>query len=276
VDAANTDIRYNFPLGGRRVALVAGFSSTKGGLVAWAVNPVTRLLEDVTAPGAKLSSGGGTLYYSNRSRKYYWFSNNKCTLTQHELFDNGRGQVDARLVRTFAYGSGESEGAVADDILGFVYVSEETAGIWKIPAEPTAKNEKTLVDQPVERGGRLHPDIEGLTIYYKPDGTGYLIASSQGNHSYIVYTREGSNRHLGAFTIGDGVVDGTTSTDGIDVTNLPLGPAFPHGLFVAQDGFNVQDGVRVNQNFKYVPFERIATALGLTMDASWDPRQVGR
>lgn len=31
VDAANTDIRYNFPLAGEKVALVVGFSATKGG-----------------------------------------------------------------------------------------------------------------------------------------------------------------------------------------------------------------------------------------------------
>jgi len=48
-------------------------------------------------------------------------------------------------------------------------------------------------------------------------------------------------------------------TDGIDVTSASLGPAFPHGLFVAQDGVN-EGG---NQNFKLVPWEAIANAIGL-------------
>jgi len=43
-----------------------------------------------------------------------------------------------------------------------------------------------------------------------------------------------------------------SDTDGIDVTATPLGPRFPRGLFVAQDGRN--DGA--NQNFKLVPWRR--------------------
>jgi 3-phytase len=60
------------------------------------------------------------------------------------------------------------------------------------------------------------------------------------------------------------------------VTNRPLGPAFPHGLFVVQDGWNAEGGRRVNQNFKYVPIERIARPLGLKLDPAWDPRAAGR
>lgn len=276
VDVANTDLRYNFPLGGERVALVVGYSRTRQGMIAWKVNPATRQLEEVTAPGAPLRGPGGTLYYSVNRREYFWFTNHNGTLYQYRIIDDGRGRVSSALVRTYAYGSGAAEGVVADDVLGFVYVAEETVGLWKIPAEPDAKNEKILVDRPIEQGGHFEPDLEGLTIYYKPDGTGYLFASSQGNNSYNLYTREAPNRYLGTFTIADGTVDGTSSTDGIDVTNLPLGPDFPHGLFVVQDGQNMNEGVRVNQNFKLVPFERIAAPFGLKMDTRWDPRKVGR
>lgn len=272
IDAANTDLRYNFPLGGTNVTLVAGYSSTKGGLIAWRVNPDTRMLEDITAPGAKVPSGGGCLYHSARTGRFYWFTNNKGTLYQNELYDDN-GRVSARPVRTIKYGSGESEAAVADDELGVVYVSAETTGVGQFQAEPDAGDRMVMVDRPVAAGGHLVPDIEGLAIYHQPNGTGYLLVSSQGSNSYVVYTREGDHRFLGAFAIVDGAVDGTSSTDGIEVTNVPLGPAFPHGLFVAQDGYNVENGVRVNQNFKYVPFERIATALQLKMDPSWDPRK---
>ncbi|GIV96182.1 MAG: hypothetical protein KatS3mg057_0839 [Herpetosiphonaceae bacterium] len=43
LDVANTDIRYNFPLGGERIALIAGYSATKNGLIAFkvAVDPAT-------------------------------------------------------------------------------------------------------------------------------------------------------------------------------------------------------------------------------------------
>ena len=64
-----------------------------------------------------------------------------------------------------------------------------------------------------------------------------------------------------------------TETDGIDVTNFPLGPDFAQGLFVVQDGKN-DDG---NQNFKLVPWQTIAGAVdpALVIDTTWDPRLVG-
>jgi 3-phytase len=48
-------------------------------------------------------------------------------------------------------------------------------------------------------------------------------------------------------------IDGAEETEGIDVTTANLGPAFPKGVFVAQDGFNDKG----NQNFKLVPFQMI-------------------
>jgi 3-phytase len=44
-----------------------------------------------------------------------------------------------------------------------------------------------------------------------------------------------------------------SDTDGIDATAASLGPAFPQGVFVAQDGKNDSG----NQNFKLVPWQAI-------------------
>lgn len=87
--------------------------------------------------------------------------------------------------------------------------------------------------------------------------------SSQGSNDYNVYRREGSNEFIGKFAIATSPagIDGTTDTDGIDVTSASLGSAFPHGVFVAQDGKNTNPSAP--QNFKLVPWERIAKALGL-------------
>jgi 3-phytase len=164
---------------------------------------------------------------------------------------------------------------VADDILARIYVSDELNALYRIGAEPGSGDAKVIVDVPITQGGHFQPDIEGLAIYYKSDGSGYLFASSQGNDSYNVYTREGGNAFLGTFTIDEGIVDKVTNTDGIDVTNIALGSGFPMGLFVAQDGNNQENGVRVNQNFKLVPYESIGSALNLTVDTTWDPRLVG-
>jgi 3-phytase len=216
------------------------------------------------------------LYHSPRSGKFYYFSNSKGVLRQYELFEDGTGGLAATLVREVAFGTGKTEGVVADDVLAQVYVSEEGTGIWKLSAEPDGGNVKTLIDTSVDHGGHLVLDVEGLTIYYKPDATGYLIASSQGNDTYTVYTREGANGYIGRFRIGDSsLVDGTADTDGIDITNVALGPAFPQGVFVAQDGKNMEQGRKENQNFKLVDLSQLAAALGLSLDTTWDPRLVG-
>ena len=88
----------------------------------------------------------------------------------------------------------------------------------------------------------------------RDDGTGYLIASSQGDNSYAVFRREGDNSYVGSFRISDGRgIDGTSDTDGIDVAATPLGASFPSGVFVAQDGENDEG----TQNYKLVPLDQI-------------------
>jgi hypothetical protein len=74
---------------------------------------------------------------------------------------------------------------------------------------------------------------------------------------------------VGSFKlVAGGGIDAVTDTDGIDVTNLALGPAFPQGMFVAQDN---------DDNFKFARWDAIDTAFGgsLTTDTIWDPRLVG-
>ncbi len=102
-------------------------------------------------------------------------------------------------------------------------------------------------------------DVEGLTIYYRRDGVGYLIASSQGNSRFNVYRREGNNPYLGTFQIASGPFGSAIDTDGIDVINMSLGPRYPQGLFVAQN-----DDV----DFKFVRWDDVAMPLGLAVDTT--------
>ena len=151
----------------------------------------------------------------------------------------------------------DAEACVADDELGRLYVNEADFDLWRYGAEPDASpKDRRSVDH-VGRGGHLAADIEGLTIVYQPGGTGYLLASSQGDDSFAVYRREGDNEFLRKFTVESGSkVDGCNNTDGIDALAADLGPAFPHGLFVCQDHHN-SSPMGGNQNFKFVPLERI-------------------
>jgi 3-phytase len=249
----NVDVRHGFPLGGRRVALVTAGNRTDNTIAIYRVNQQARTLENVAARRVTtLEVYGSCMYRSPKTGKFYYFVNSKAgAVEQWELFDSG-GKVDAKRVRTFAVSS-QTEGCVADDELGHFYLGEEDVGIWKFGAEPDAGDARTQVDK-TGAGGHLTSNVEGLAIAYGRNGAGYLVASSQGNNSYVVYRRGGNNRYVKTFRIVDGNgVDGTSDTDGIDVTAAYLGPAFPRGVFVAQDGSND----RGNQNFKLVPWHLV-------------------
>jgi 3-phytase len=251
----NVDLRHGFRLGGREIALVTAGNRTDDSIAVYRVNPETRRLEDVAARRVITTTVYGSCMYrsSKTGRFYYIVTSKQGIVEQWELVDNGNGKVDAReKVRTLSLGS-QTEGCVADDELGHLYVGEEEVGIWKYGAEPEAGDRPTLVDR-TRRGGYLAADVEGLTIVYGRDGTGFLIASSQGSDTFTVYRREGSNAFVKSFRIVDGNgVDGAEETDGIDAATGNLGPTFPHGVFVAQDGSN-DNG---NQNFKLVPLQLI-------------------
>jgi 3-phytase len=249
----NVDLRDGFKLGGQTVAIVTASNRKDNSIAVYKIDPQTRTLENVAARKVKhdLTVYGMCMYRSAKTGKTYYFGTSKSgEVEQWELFESG-GKVDAKMVRKFKLGS-VVEGCVADDELGHLYVSEEAVGIWKFGAEPEAGSDHTQVAKVGD--GHLFADVEGLAIAYGKDGAGYLMVSSQGNHSYVVYRREGNNEFVKKFRIGNGGgVDGCEETDGIDVTTANLGPAFPHGVFVVQDGFNDKG----NQNFKLVPLQTI-------------------
>jgi 3-phytase len=258
----NVDLRYGFVLDGERCDIVACSSQEANGIRLFRVDPRTRLLQDV-ADGALRGGSAGSAAYglcmyrsSADGRLYVFITERRGAVRQWELLDLGNGKVGARLVRSLQLDS-TCEGCVADDELGYLYVAEEKAGIWRFGAEPSSGSDRSAVDL-IGGNAALQADLEGLALYRMADGQGYLIASVQGSSSYAVYSRQGLS-YLGSFRIVDGEsVDGTSETDGIDAVSAALGRDFPSGLFVAQDASNRPPPA--NQNFKLVPWERIAEA----------------
>jgi 3-phytase len=249
----NVDLRDGFKLGDQPVPIVTASNRTDNSIAIYKLNPQTRTLENVAARKIKhgLTVYGMCMYRSAKTSKIYYFGTSKSgDVEQWELFESA-GKVDAKKVRNLKLNT-TVEGCVADDELGHFYVAEEATGIWKFGAEPEAGTTNSQIAKVGD--GHLFADVEGLAIAYGKDGVGYLIASSQGNHSYVIYRREGNNEFVKKFRIGNGQgVDGCEETDGIDVTTANLGPAFPQGVFVVQDGFNDKG----NQNFKLVPLQAI-------------------
>ena len=267
----NVDLRYGFSLAGKEVAIVSGSNRTTDGISIWMVDEDSRMLVDVVdgiIDTGMIDPYGLCMYHSSKSGEYFVFVNGTDGLVrQWRLEDNGSGRVRGIRVREFQLES-QTEGCVADDETGFLYVGEEDVGIWKFSAEPDGGDERTFVDG-VGDNGNLTADVEGLAIFYEPDGRGYLVASNQGADSFALYERQGDNRFIGIFhVVADEAtgIDGISETDGLDVSSASFGSKYPGGIFVAQDGRNITPSE--NQNFKLVPWQRISDAMGLSSTAA--------
>ena len=262
----NVDIRYGFQLGDRSVAVVTGSNRSSDSISTYIIDEETRTLVEV-ADGI-IDTGmsdpyGHCMYKSASSGLMYAYVNDTDGLVrQWVLEDNGQGKISMTPVREFNVGS-QTEGCVADDETGDLYVGEENFGIWKYSAEPDGGDDRKLVDS-VDENGNLTADVEGLALYHGKDGAGYLVASNQGADNYALYEREEDNKFIGIFhVVADEAtgIDGSSETDGLAVNSAYLGPDFPDGLLVVQDGRNISPAER--QNFKLIPWNRIAEAMGL-------------
>ena len=262
----NVDLRDGFVLDGQPVTIVAASDRTRKAIALYRLDGEARELVDIAA-GVQATGledpYGLCLYRSAKTAKTYVFINSgDGPLHQWELVDAGDGRVRAELVRKLAFES-QTEGCVADDATGTLYIGEEDVALWKLPAEPDGGDAMTAVDR-VDANDRIAADLEGVGLYDLGDGRGYLVVSSQGNDTYAVYRREGRQEYLGSFAVAsDGArgIDGISETDGLDVSSANLGPGLEHGAMVAQDGRNVLPVE--NQNYKIVPWSAIAEALGL-------------
>lgn len=264
----NVDLREGFDLDGKKIVLVTASNRTDKSIAIYRLDPELRQLIDV-ADGVQPTGLGDPyglcMYRSAEDGRTFVFINGDDTRQrQWELVASGNGKVSAKHVRDMTFDS-QTEGCVADDHSGALYVNEEDVGLWRMSAAADGGDTKTAVEL-IADNPAVKDDYEGLGIYDLGDGRGYIVVSSQGNDTYAVYRREGKQEYLGSFAVvADPVrgIDGISETDGLEVTSRNLGPGFEHGAMVAQDGRNVMPVE--NQNYKYVPWESIAKALGLEM-----------
>ena len=278
----NVDLRAGVPVGGEPTIVVGGTNRTTDTIDVWALNPATGELTDLLAAPIPAGLGdpyGFCLYRNADAGTLYAIATDKAGGgAQWRLVEAGDGKLRGEPVRRI-HTETQPEGCVADDANGVLYIGEEGVGVWRLGAEPDAPADaKELVatvrpDAEAESPDtasphRLTADVEGLAIYAPPDAPpedGYLIASSQGNWTYVVFDRKPPHAYRGTFRIADGpTIDGTGETDGIDVVATPVGPEYPRGLLVVQDGYNVDAaGDDAHQNFKYVSWADVSDALGL-------------
>jgi 3-phytase len=180
------------------------------------------------------------------------------------------------------------EGMVIDPATSTLWADQEVVGVWRIGtnlSSPTLVHKlarfgqawsgatgKCVVDasSPSFGDAYLPGDVEGIALYRTGTGSGgYLLISNQNASSFVVLDRDGG-AHRGTFKLGAaGSVDKVEQTDGLTVTNVPLGPSAPQGLLVTQDGKNAPEG---GTNFKLTSWPAVASKLGLATDTAGDPR----
>lgn len=221
----NIDLRQRVSLGKQlRDLVVVNLRAGGFRLAVFEVDVATRKLQrmdnDDLATGPNY---GGCLYHSRKNGQLSFICTSETgAVEQHELFLAADGRIGSRKLRSWLLG--KSEGAVADDETGLVYIAEEAKGVWRFPADPDQPAIGTLV-VPIGQNG-LKGDVEGLALRTGPQGTGLLVVSDQGANRYAVYQRQSPHAFVTAFSI-----EGAHQTDGIELISAPLGPAFPEGLF---------------------------------------------
>lgn len=179
---------------------------------------------------------GIALYQNPTSGKNYVIAGRKngptdgTYLWQYEILTSG-DEISLELVRKFGAYSGlkEIEAIAVDNELGYIYYSDEGAGVRKYHADPEMGDEELAFF--AKKG--FADDHEGISIYKLDQGTGYILISDQGANRFQVFPREGSAENPHDHQLITIINTSTISSDGSDVSSLALGPNFPHGLFVA-------------------------------------------
>lgn len=151
-------------------------------------------------------------------------------LWQYEILVSG-DEISLELVRKFGAFSGlkEIEAIAVDNELGYIYYSDEGAGVRKYYADPEMGNEELALFATTG----FTDDHEGISIYKASPTEGYLLVSDQGANLFHVFPRAGSANNPHEHNLLAKLPLSTISSDGNEVTAVNLGGNFPNGLFVA-------------------------------------------
>lgn len=254
----NVDLRTGFRLAGKPVDLAVATQRDRNSLLIFAIRPDDGHLEVAGEVPTELGAIYGLCLYKDE-QGIQAIANDKDGRFVQYLLQDSQGKVVGQRLRGFALPS-QPEGCVADDAQHRLFIGEEDVGVWALDARASAPAEPRPV---IAVGDTLKADVEGLALYAKGDRR-YLVVSSQGNDSYLVLDAQPPYRLHGAFRVGINAVagiDGTSETDGLDVTSANLGGPWQAGLLVVQDGRKRMP--EQAQNFKLVPWDDLARAIGL-------------
>lgn len=262
----NVDLRADVSIAGRPGVLVAASDRSKdpiGQIALYALesSPVAlRHLAHVVIESDGVGDVYGfCLWRRNGDDVHAFIAFNNGDVRQYALGLSGTSPT-ATLVRDIAFSS-RTEGCVADDRTGMIYIGEEEVGVWRMSASPESPDSPTLfaaVD-----GVTLVADVEGLAIAPVGASGGYLIASSQADSgasesALAIYDLKSGHFAQQVRVVGSSDVDDVTDTDGLEFAPGDFGAPFEEGILVVQDGDNAPH----HQNFKIVPGSVLRRAIG--------------
>jgi 3-phytase len=242
----NVDLRYGMKVGGQLIDIaVTNSRSNPKQIKVYKINSDDGTLTDITTASGiltpELADPYGLCLYQRKSDGAMFVIESTQegatkNLHQYRLEDDGAGKVKGTYVRAFGNNTIKQyvEGLVADDELGYVYASDETNAVRKYYADRDLNKDDQIVA--FATGDGISGDREGLAIYKCADKTGYLLLSNQSGTNVKVYRREGEggdpHQHTLLTTIK---TNGSSSTDGLDVTNRPTSSQFSKGFLVTHN-----------------------------------------
>ncbi|TMP11857.1 phytase [Pseudoalteromonas sp. S3178] len=254
----NVDVRQHQSINNQTHTWITASNRTLNSISVFTVDSENKV-NHVTEVATNLAEIYGMCMYSSDSGQYV-FINDKSGLFQQYKLTGEQDNLSGVLVREFTLPS-QPEGCSADDKLGQLFVGEEDAGIWYIGAEPTSGNKAVMLQGINEQ---LVADVEGMEIYHADDAR-YLVVSSQGDNSYVLYkisdNTQPSLSFAGKFNVVanlDKGIDGAGETDGLTVTAKAL-PGYPEGILIVQDGYNRMP--LQPQNFKIIDWREVKKAI---------------
>lgn len=254
----NVDVRQHQDINNETQTWITASNRTLNSISVFTVDSANKV-NHVTEVATNLAEIYGMCMYSSESGQYI-FVNDKSGLFQQYKLTGEQSNLSGELVREFTLPS-QPEGCSADDKRGQLFAGEEDAGIWYIGAEPTSGNKAVMLQGINEQ---LVADVEGMEIYHADDAR-YLVVSSQGDNSYVLYkisdNTQPSLSFAGKFNVIanlDKGIDGAGETDGLTVTAKAL-PGYPEGMLIVQDGYNRMP-LRP-QNFKIIDWREVKKAI---------------
>ncbi|WP_122490611.1 phytase [Pseudomonas viridiflava] len=255
----NVDVRPGFMLGKRKVDLAVASNRDRNSLSLFSIDRASGELREAGEIPTPLAEIYGVCLFKPASGELYAFANGKDGSFLQYRLSAPNGKAQGELVRRFKVET-QPEGCVADDQRQRLFLGEEDVGVWEVDARA---DQPATLSSVIKVGDVLHADVEGLA-FYQSEQHDYLVISSQGNDSYVVVDAEPPYALRGAFRVGINAqagIDGSSETDGIEVTSTNLGGAWSRGMLVVQDGRKRMP--EQAQNFKFVPWADVVKTLSL-------------